>query len=93
MKPALLRQSTRQHCSQKWLSSLLIGLLMVLVGHSSVAAVKIVFQSSRGMADFRYNLYVMHTNGKNLIKLTKGPASDIMPVWSPDGTKIAFASD
>ena len=30
---------------------------------------------------------------KKTKRLTNNPANDIEPAWSPDGTKIAFASD
>ena len=56
---------------------------------------KIAFESSRdfGKFEFRYNIYVVDTDGKNLLRLTQGPASDTYPTWSPDGTQIAFVSD
>ena len=34
----------------------------------------------------------MDADGSNPTRLTDNPASDIVPAWSPDGTKIAFAS-
>ena len=34
----------------------------------------------------------MDMSGKNLVRLTQGPASDINPAWSPDGTQIAYSS-
>lgn len=41
----------------------------------------------------RQHIWVMDIDGSNLRQLTSGPYNDIDPVWSPDGTQIAFASD
>jgi len=35
----------------------------------------------------------MNADGSGLRNLTNNPARDVRPAWSPDGTKIAFASD
>ena len=50
---------------------------------------QIVFTSRR---DGNNEIYVMDADGKNPIRLTDNPANDFDPDWSPDGTKIAFAS-
>jgi Tol biopolymer transport system component len=38
-------------------------------------------------------IYLMDLDGKLAINLTQNAASDTYPVWSPDGTQIAFATD
>jgi Protein kinase domain/WD40-like Beta Propeller Repeat len=38
------------------------------------------------------HIYVVNADGKGLRALTRGNASDVSPVWSPDDTKIAFVS-
>ncbi len=38
------------------------------------------------------DLYVVKTSGGTAIQITSHPAHDFMPVWSPDGKQIAFAS-
>ena len=88
MKSALSKRIMR------WFFIMLMGLFIALASYLPVDAVKIAFQSNRDFADFefKYNIYAMDANGKNLVKLTKGPASDLNPAWSPDGTEIAFAS-
>jgi TolB protein len=40
-----------------------------------------------------FDIYTMSNDGKNLTNLTKTSASEWVPVWSPDGQKIAFSSD
>ena len=52
---------------------------------------KIAFSSS---ADGDYDVYTMNPDGSELINLTDafGGADDTDPNWSPDGSKIAFAS-
>lgn len=39
------------------------------------------------------DLYVKHINGSSVTQLTDDSAHDVMPVFSPDGKRIAFASD
>ena len=51
---------------------------------------KIAFASDR---DGNWEIYVMDTDGSDVVNLTNSSAHDIEPVWSPDGKKIAFASD
>ena len=60
---------------------------------------KIAFASRRGRdsedEDFGSDIYVMNADGTNPVRLTEMPgsvhASD--PQWSPDGSKIAFATN
>ena len=49
----------------------------------------IAFDSDR---EGNFEIYVMDSNGENLVKLTNEPADDWNPNWSPDGSQIAFVS-
>lgn len=42
---------------------------------------------------YKGDIYTVPTNGGKATQLTTHPAHDTQPVWSPDGSKIAFASD
>ena len=39
------------------------------------------------------DIYVMDADGSNVERLTADPAGEFMPVWSPDGGRIAFARE
>ncbi len=39
------------------------------------------------------NVYLQRVNGKTVTQLTSGPYDDVMPRFSPDGKRIAFASN
>ncbi|MBS7622383.1 PD40 domain-containing protein [Candidatus Bathyarchaeota archaeon] len=52
---------------------------------------KIVFASDRSGAGFE--IFVMNPDGSAVTQLTTNTAGDLEPSWSPDGSKIAFASD
>src|SRR5947209_7266225 len=54
-----------------------------------VAQPKIAFASNRSG---NFEIYVMNSDGTNQINLTKNPAGDGEPSFSPDGSKIAFDS-
>lgn len=42
---------------------------------------------------YKGEIYKVNSNGGRATQLTTNPAHDTHPIWSPDGSKIAFASD
>ena len=54
---------------------------------------KIAFDSRRHIAKVtRDDIFAITADGKELEQLTDGPGANIQPVYSPDGTKVAFVS-
>lgn len=67
--------------------------IVVMSGRTALAShhkAQIAFTSTR---DGNPEIYVMDADGEKQIRLTRHPQEDKMPSWSPDGKKIAFASN
>ena len=52
---------------------------------------KIVFQTNRDVNNAE--IYTMNADGTDRVALSRNPAEDMEPRWSPDGLRIAFVSD
>ncbi len=50
----------------------------------------VTFLSDR---DGNFEIYVINPDGTWLRRITRNPATDIMPVWDPNGIRLAFRSD
>lgn len=65
----------------------------------SATAAKAIVAGPEGLIAFESNrsgdneIYVMNPDGTIEVNLTKNPAQDVFPSWSPDGTQILFSSD
>ena len=69
---------------------LLLLCLLSAVGKGAAAlSGKIAFVTNR---DDNQKIYVMKVNGNHLRNLTRHPARDFLPDWSPDGQQILFLS-
>ncbi|HEY3238890.1 MAG TPA: DUF5050 domain-containing protein [Acidimicrobiia bacterium] len=73
----------------------MVGIVVVVPDDPADAVVsgangRIVFASDR---DGNNEIYVMNADGSNQTRLTNNPAEDILPSWSPDGTRIAWSSN
>ena len=72
--------------------SLLLALLLLFGGTSTVSYAKIVFDSKRN-GETNYHIYVMEDNGSNVRRITSPDYYDINPGWFPDGKRIVFERD
>jgi Tol biopolymer transport system component len=57
---------------------------------ASLNGQQVAFMSQR---DGNWEVYVVNLDGSNLRRLTRNPANDGLPTWSPDGRHLAFATD
>jgi TolB protein len=56
----------------------------------SADGTRIAFMSQR---DGNWEVYLIHSDGTHLTRLTDHPAHDGLPVWSPEGRDLAFVSN
>ncbi len=57
---------------------------------AEVSSLRIAFNSVRDGND---EIYLMNADGSGDTRVTNHPAPDLIPEWSPDGSKIVFESD
>ena len=50
---------------------------------------KIAFCSTRAG---NWDIYVMDTDGKNIVQVTNSPMQELHPSFSPDGTKLVYCA-
>ena len=71
---------------------------VVSVGVATPVTFRIVCEGPRriafvGGSGRDADIYVIYSNGTGMTRIITGPGADLDPAWSPDGSKIAFASE
>lgn len=76
-------------------SAALVPMILSVCAASSLSGFAWMQNSLMEMSHAKEHLaiYVMDSDGGHLTRLTGGPADDLLPVWSPDGKRLAFVSD
>ena len=80
----------------KWCAVVLVA---ASAGGASAPSTHAAFPGRNGLIAFsslrdgNYELYTMQSDASAQTRVTRDPAADIDPAWSPDGTTIAFTSD
>lgn len=72
--------------------------VVVVAEHTTAAALSFRCEAPRRLAFVRgvgaaTDIHVVNSNGTGAAQLTGNPTADLDPAWSPDGTKLVFASD
>ncbi|MDE6377229.1 MAG: DPP IV N-terminal domain-containing protein, partial [Duncaniella sp.] len=83
------------------MKKILVGLGVLIASGASLHAsaplwmrnVNISPDGSRIAFTYKGDIYTVPAAGGTATRLTTNPAYDTYPVWSPDGSRIAFASD
>jgi Tol biopolymer transport system component len=89
-------RSPMQKVGGRWLAVPAVALSIAALGAGQAQAAfpgangKIVFRTNR---DGNAEIYTMNPDGTDRVDLTRNPAEDVDPRWSPDGKRIVFASN
>ena len=73
-------------------AALAVGLLVLLAVTTKPAKATFPGENGRIAYTSAGDIWTMNPDGTAHTRLTEGPASDSRPDWSPDGTKVAYAS-
>jgi Tol biopolymer transport system component len=73
---------------------LMVFCLVLVLPAAAASVEKIAFYSDRGsIGENIVEIFVMNPDGTGETRLTTTTSENADPVWSPDGSKIAFSSD